>query len=122
MGVLIIEPSRDLSLVISAAFARQKIKTNIAHSAQQAIKLADKQTPKAVVLEVLMHQHNGLEFIYEFRSYYEWLNIPIVIYTNLSRDELHISENLAKDMGVKAHLYKPTTSLESLVSKVQGLI
>lgn len=122
MDVLIVEPSKDLALVIAEALARQEISSNIAHSSQAAIKIADTQTPKTVVLELLMHGHNGLEFIYEFKTYAEWLDIPIILYTNLSADELNINQNLARDMGIVANLYKPTNSLEDLVSSVESVL
>lgn len=117
--VLIVEPSKDLALVISHAFARKEITSKVAYTAQEAIGLADSQSPKLVVIELLIPKHNGLEFIHEFRSYSDWIDVPIIIYSQISSDEAGISPQIMEDMGILEHFYKPTVSLEKLVNRVE---
>jgi CheY-like chemotaxis protein len=117
--VLVIEPSKDLSLVVAQALARHERSSTIAHNSQAAIEQADKNTPRLVILELLMPRHNGLEFIHEFRSYPEWLNIPIIIYSQMPKEELNVSKEVLDDMGVAAHLYKPMASLNELIQNVE---
>ncbi|MBI5357306.1 response regulator [Candidatus Saccharibacteria bacterium] len=117
--VLIIEPSKELSLVISHAFARKEFSTKIAHTSQEAIKAADSSPPKIVVIELLIPRHNGLEFIHEFRSYSDWVDTPIIIYSQISADDAGMSEKIKKDMGILEHFYKPTTTLKKLVERVE---
>lgn len=118
--VLIIEPSYELAQVMAEAFSRRDLSSIIASSAQEAIAAADETTPRLVIIEPIMPRHNGLEFIYEFRSYPEWLDIPIIFYTQLSPDELG-AQAMLNDMGVKEHLYKPTTSLKKLVESAENI-
>lgn len=122
--ILLVEPSRDLANTIKEALERDGIQAKVAYTAQQAIKVADQGQGalEAVVIELLMPRHNGLEFIYEFRSYADWLNTPIIIYSQLSSEELGLRSALKKEMGVVAHLYKPTTSLDQLVSEIKKAI
>lgn len=122
VDVLIIEPSKDLSLVISQALTRKEISNSIANSAQAAISQADVATPRLIILEILMPKHNGLEFVYEFRSYEEWLNIPIIVYSQISKKELDAPSELIEEIGVKKHFYKPTTSLQQLVDCAEELL
>lgn len=122
VDVLIIEPSKDLALVISQALTRKEISNSIANSAQAAISQADIATPRLIILEILMSKHNGLEFVYEFRSYEEWLNIPIIIYSQISKKELDAPNELIEEIGVKKHFYKPTTSLQQLVDCAEELL
>lgn len=117
--VLVIEPSKDLSLVVAQALARHERSSAIAHTSQTAIEQADKSTPRLVILELLMPRHNGLEFIHEFRSYPEWLDIPIIIYSQMPKEEMDVSKEVLNDMGIVDHLYKPTASLSDLIQNVE---
>lgn len=122
VDVLIIEPSKDLALVVSQALNRKEISSVIANSAQSAIVQADKFNPKMIIIELLMPKHNGLEFIYEFRSYDEWLNVPIIIYSQIAAQELDAPKDLLHDMGVVEHYYKATTSLEALIGRAGEIL
>lgn len=119
-SILIIEPSRDLAAVLAKALKRKGFAPAIAHSAQEAIETADKTNPQLVIMELIIPMHNGLEFIHEFRSYAEWLDIPIIIYSQLAPSELGISEKMLGEMGITKHFYKPTTSLSELAEAVES--
>ena len=114
MRVLILEPDKQLAQIISKYLKGIGLKVDVANSAEQAISLADNHRPDLVCLELIMDGHNGLEFIYEFKSYQDWLDVPIVIYSEFSSEELAVNPKLLRLMDVKDHLYKPTSSLEEL--------
>lgn len=120
--ILIIEPLEDLAKVLARAFKRNGLSSKIATSAQEAIHQADKTPPKLVLLELLIPGHNGLEFIHEFRSYPEWLKIPIILYSHLAPEELGLSVDSMADLGIAQHFYKPTTSLDKLVGATELII
>lgn len=117
--ILLVEPSQDLSEVVALALKQAGFDVLIAHTAEEAIKKAESNNLEAVVIELLMPRHNGLEFLYEFRSYGDWSDVPVIIYSQLSHEELGMNEALRKDLGVSAHLYKPTTSLSELVAQLK---
>lgn len=114
MNVLIIEPSKDLAQIIAARFSDDGTAAYIAHTAQAGISAADKNKPDIVILELLISEHNGLEFIHEFKSYHDWFDVPIVIYSDLSAEELGSAVGWEEDMNITNHFYKPTTSLQEL--------
>lgn len=118
--VLIVEPSEDLAKVLGEAFARRGMSCSVAVSAQEAISTADKASPKLVILELIIPDHNGLEFIHEFRSYPDWLDTPIIVYSQISAEELGMDEEMRQDMGIIRHFYKPTTSLAELVEAAEA--
>ncbi len=120
MRVLIVEPSKDLAGVISDSFSQENIIADVAHTAQAGIAHADKNKPDIVVLELLMSDHNGLEFIHEFKSYQDWFDIPILIYSDLSSEELGKAVGWREDMNIIGHLYKPTASLKELKGYVKS--
>jgi len=121
--ILIVEPSKYLGGLIKEAFESAGLKSEVANSAQQAVHIADKlDSIEAVTIELLLPKHNGLEFLYEFRSYEDWNDTPIIIYSHLSDEELKIGHNLSDEMGIFARLYKPSTTLKTLVLITQASI
>jgi DNA-binding response OmpR family regulator len=89
---------------------------NLAYDAQAAINLADKTIPDLLVLELQLIEHNGIELLYEFRSYPEWQLIPVLIHTWVPLDT-HMSESL-QQLHVMGYHYKPQTSLRQLLRSI----
>jgi len=116
--VVLIEPDRLQAKVVATALERHGHTASHAASAQAAVQAADEQTPDVVILELQLPQHNGVEFLYEFRSYSEWLTIPVVLYTYLPPRELARAATLYKQLGVAKTLHKPETSLAMLCNAV----
>jgi CheY-like chemotaxis protein len=83
--------------------------------------MADARRPDAVVLELQLPHHNGIDFLYEFRSYPEWFDIPLLVFTFVPQAELSQAITLTQDLGVVRVLYKPETNLERLCSAVQAM-
>lgn len=122
MHVLLIEPDTILASTYARALERQGHTVSRAVSAQTAVHAADKRQPDAVVLELQLPRHNGVEFLYEFRSYSEWRDVPIIVHTFVPLTELVTAETLQGELGVKQLLYKPATSLARLCAAVQGAV
>ena len=121
MRVLLLEPD-----VLQAACYREALEragNTVVHvfSAQAAIQAADDNIPDVVVLELQLPQHNGVEFLYEFRSYKEWLKVPVIIYSFVAPQELAYSAILAAELAVMKMLYKPNTTLTQLCTVVQSV-
>jgi CheY-like chemotaxis protein len=90
-------------------------------SAQVAVQLSDELMPDAVVLELQMPRHNGVEFLYEFRSYGEWLHIPVLVHSFVPLSQLAEMTSIQKELGVQRVLYKPTTSLRQLCAALRQI-
>jgi DNA-binding response OmpR family regulator len=114
MRVLLIEPDTLQATIYAQALERAGHQVSHVVSAQTAVHAADEQMPDVVVLELQLPQHNGVEFLYEFRSYAEWQGIPVLLHTFVPGDELAHAATLHRELGVVAALYKPTTSLGQL--------
>ncbi len=121
--ILLIEP--DLVLAETYRKSLEFVGHNVvtAGSAQAAITAADKVKPDVVILEVQLINHSGIEFLYEFRSYPDWQNIPVIILSNIPMAEFAGSHQLmAKQLGVQTYFYKPTTSIKRLLSAVNQTV
>lgn len=119
MHVLLIEPNTVLAASYVAALEAAQHTVVHARTAQQAVMAADKKAPELVILELQMARHNGIEFLYEFKSYVEWQHIPVVVLTVLPPAELKKLTVLGRELGVSAVLGKSTSSLADLCAVVE---
>lgn len=122
MHVLLIEPDIVQAVAYRSALEAAGYSVSYARTAQGAVHVADERLPDVVVLEVQLPAHNGIEFLYEFRSYAEWVHVPVVVHSTMPPHMLTQSATLYKDLGVVRVLYKPQTSLEQLCRIVQGSV
>jgi DNA-binding response OmpR family regulator len=121
--ILIIEPDRLLARTYAEACKRAGYAVRACATAQGAVQLADDIRPDAVVLELQLVAHSGIEFLYEFRSYADWQTIPVVVHSNVPPTEFNDSVDvLKKHLHIASYYYKPTTNLETLLQAVTAAL
>lgn len=118
MRILWIEPDTVLADAYARAFA-DNFDIRFAHTAQQAVLLADDWLPDVVCLDLQVHGHNGVEFLYEFRSYIEWSKVPILLLTMVPPRSLMLTTNMMDRLGIIDCMYKPSTTLRVLGRRLQ---
>src|SRR5665213_2435889 len=118
--ILLVEPDRLLARTYAEALSGDGHEVVVAANAQAAVSSADTTRPDLVILELQLIEHSGIEFLYEFRSYQEWQDIPVLIHTMVPPTEFADSrEILAGELSVNIYLYKPRTSLRQLIGHVR---
>jgi len=91
-------------------------------NAQAGVAAADELHPDLIIVELLLAGHSGVEFLFEFRSYADWLNLPVIILSGISQLSSGVSSSTLLELGVSAYLYKPETSLEMLGRNVRKVL
>lgn len=119
--ILLIEPDAMVAKNVSQLAQRAGHKIDWTIDAQAAVDLADDHKPDAVILELMLAGRSGVEFLYEFRSYPEWRDVPVIIYSNLSEQELPVNGSCYRDLGIARYFYKPLASLSHLIDEVSWL-
>ncbi len=114
-----IEPDISLAKSISKYLSANYL-VNVAYDAQSAVRLADENTPDMIILELAMPKNNGLAFLQELRSYNDWSKIPVLIYSQIPREDVGLSDQDWQKHGVVAYLYKSTKSLASLSEQIRN--
>lgn len=120
MHILLIEPDTILAKVYTQALTQRGHTVDTASTAQTAIMTADARVPDLVVLEMQLAEHSGAAFLYEFRTYTDWLHVPVLVHSLLPPSKLAQFEACLQELGVATCLYKPQTSLQKLVSMVES--
>jgi DNA-binding response OmpR family regulator len=119
MNIILLEPDKLLGEIYTAALTAAGHSIRPVVSAQAAVHRADTDMPDLVISELQLPRHNGVEFLYEFRSYAEWLHIPVIVQTFVPPHELQRAAILSRELGVVRTLYKPETTLQQLVAVVR---
>jgi DNA-binding response OmpR family regulator len=119
--VLLLEPNTLLAATYQAAFVAIGYTATAVTGAQAGIHATDMKQPDAIVLELQLPRHNGIEFLYELRSYPEWQGIPIIINTSLVPAQTDaFGPVLRESLGVRTILYKHGATLADLVGAVRS--
>jgi two-component system KDP operon response regulator KdpE len=116
--ILLIEPDEILGATIGYYLKRRKHHVIHVQDSQGALIEADTRRPDLVILELAMPQHNGIAFLQEFRSYSDWLGIPIVIYSHIPLEDTGMDENAWLRHGVESYAYKSAVGLDGLGQRV----
>ncbi len=116
-NILLIEPDSILNKTYAQALIKQGHTVSSAKTIERAIQLLDQEKIELVITEIQIALHNGLEFIYEMRSYPEWQSIPIIINSFVPANKFADSNSL-NQLNIADVLYKPNVSLKQLCDKV----
>jgi DNA-binding response OmpR family regulator len=119
--VLLLEPDRLIANCIVKELTKSEITVSVANNADTAVALSDKKKPDVVVCELSIPGHSGSEFLYEFRTYSDWSNVPIIIFSSLKPSNTVTNSNDWKLLGITQFLYKPDTSLQQLSKAITSL-
>ena len=72
-------------------------------------------------MELQLGRHNGLEFLYEIRTYGDLSQIPVIILSSV--DPQFVQATVAYEfLNISDYLYKPTTKLTRVVSVVNDCV
>lgn len=120
--VLLIEPDRKLARTYCQALEKWGYDVDWAGYAQDAVFAADAHRPDIVLLELQLTAHSGYEFLYEFRSYAEWQNVPIVLLTYVSPHAARLTAKHMEQFKIVQCLYKPAITLVQLRRAVESAL
>ena len=121
--IILIEPDRMLAETFVAACKQAGHSVVPCASAQAAVMATDQQLPDVVIVELQLIEHSGIEFLYEFRSYPEWHNIPLIIQSNVPPSEFASNWQLFRDqLRISQYLYKPQTTLQQLLRTIDEVL
>jgi DNA-binding response OmpR family regulator len=116
--ILLLEPDRVIADCISKILIDDQTTVSIASNADNAVELADKKSPDVVISELSVSGHSGSEFLYEFRTYSDWKQVPIIVFSSLKPSKDITS---SKDWGllrIHEFLYKPDKTIHQLKQAV----
>jgi DNA-binding response OmpR family regulator len=87
-------------------------------TASAAIRALNTVIPDVVVMELALPEHNGLEFLYELRSYSDTRRTSVIVLSMIRESAIPYGYVTPADLGIVRHLYKPSTTPAMLLEIV----
>lgn len=117
--VLVVDDDRDLLRLVSLLLARINVDVTTAESAAIAAQLLMTGTlPDLMILDLMMPEISGIEFLRQIRSHHAYDSLPVLVLSALIDPE-QIREAL--DEGADRYLTKPYIA-HNLLTVVQEML
>lgn len=116
--ILILDDDKTFKETMKAAFDPAKFVVVPAGDGVEGLKKLEEVTPDVILLDIMMPNMNGLEFLRKVNEKYGQGKIPVLITSNLSTME-NISEGVS--LGIRGYIVKSNESLQSIVDTVNKL-
>jgi DNA-binding response OmpR family regulator len=120
MRILLVEDDKDLADMYKMQLAFGGHKVRVAADAQAALDVLDNHPVDIIVLDIMLPTHNGLSVLYELRSYSDWKKLPVVVLSNLAAEEIGVSRQALRSLGIKHYLNKTHTKAAQLLEAVES--
>lgn len=118
--LIIVEPDQNLCKSYKRAL-KQKFDIKFCFSAEETLEELAHKLPDLIVIEMLLPLHNGIDILYDLQSYSDSKDVPVVINSYLSKDDLSISEEQFNQLSIYSYLYKPQTTPKKLLVELEKL-
>lgn len=116
-SILIVEDEHVLASMYADRFRSDGWKVQTAPTKDEGLKLAVKMKPDIVLLDILLFDGHGVEFLREKNKDQSIAKIPVVVFSNL--DDPKTKED-ALALGALEYLLKTDYTPQELVKKVGG--
>lgn len=117
--ILLVEDEHAIRRALSIVFEREQFQVFEAKNGEEGLETALQEHPDIIVLDLVMPKMDGLTMVKKIRKDAWGKTVPMIIYSNLSRNE-KISE--ARELGVTEFLSKTDFGLRDVLERVQLLL
>lgn len=117
--VLIIEDDPLITKVYSTRLTSDGHQVFIAKDGKEGLELVRKEIPNVIVLDIMMPKVSGLEVLEELKKSPATAKIPVIVYTNLARED-EIKE--AKRLGATEFIAKVSLTPQQVVAKIESYL
>lgn len=118
--ILLVEDDPFLLSMYNTKFEMEGFKVVTASDGFQAMKMAEKENPDIILLDILLPKKDGFEVLKELKEDEKLKKIPVILLTNLSQKD-EIDKGLASgavDFLIKAH-FMPSEVVEKIKKIIQ---
>ncbi|MEX0668384.1 MAG: response regulator [Candidatus Saccharimonadales bacterium] len=118
MRILFVEDDVEIGTMYATQLVMEENDVVHARSAQEALDILDEYEFDLIVLDILLPGSNGIAVLQELRSYRDWRQIPVIVLSNVNPEDLEVSEQHLKDLGIREYLVKMDTTPQNLAAAV----
>ncbi len=113
--ILLVEDDSFLLGMYATKFEMEDFKVVMAEDGEKAIRVAQKEMPALILLDIILPKLNGFEVLKQLKANPATAKIPVILLTNLSqKDEIEQGLKMgAEDYLIKAH-FMPSEVVEKI--------
>lgn len=116
--ILLVDDEPNIIMSLEYTFKKNNYEVFIARDGEEALAILKKETPDAIVLDIMMPKVDGYATITEIKKTEDLQNCKI-IFLSAKNKESDIKKGM--ELGANAYLTKPF-SIKKLVETVQNLL
>ena len=117
--ILIIEDEPLLAEMYETRISREGFKVSVAQSVVQGIELAKREKPNLILLDILLPDGNGIDFLVMKQKEEGIASIPVVTFSNFDDPE---AKKRALELGAKEYLLKTDYTPQELVKRMRSYV
>lgn len=117
-SILVVDDDADSRDVVQSYFVKAGHKVRSAANGRAALKSLTAKVPDVVILDLIMPEMSGVEFLRVIRGYLRWQRVPVIVTTGYP-DGPDVRE--AQGMGVTGFFSKGDFQLADLGACVNAL-
>ena len=117
--ILIVDDDKNFANLVKAAIDPKKYTTVSAHDGVEGLKKMEESIPDLILLDILMPNMDGMEFLRQINKKYGEGKTPVVITSNTVALE---KISLGLELGIRAYIQKSNESLKSLSDTVARIL
>ncbi len=121
MRILFVEDDVEIGTMYASQLLLEDNDVVHVRNAQEAIDILDEEEFDLIVLDILLPGSNGIAVLQELRSYRDWRQIPVIVLSNITPEDLQVSDSRLEELGVRKYLVKMETTPQHLASAVAAL-
>ncbi len=114
-NILVIDDSRNLRQMVSSYLEQEGWKVSTASNGREGIRLAEQETPDLIILDLMMPEMGGYEFL---REYSPTHRTPIIVLTARIEESDKV---LGLELGADDYVTKPF-SMRELSARVRAVL
>lgn len=114
--IIFIEDESELQRAVTGILAKEDYQVFSALDGESGLKLAEKERPDLILLDLIMPKKDGFEVLRELKQNENTKNIPVIILTNLEGGT-EIEKVLS--LGATTYLIKTNYRLEEVIEKIK---
>ncbi len=113
--ILIVEDDQFLHKILVMKVKAEGLQVISAYDGESALKKV-KEIPDLILLDLILPQMSGFEFLGEIKMDSQLKNIPVIVLSNLGQDE---DIERAKSLGAQDYLIKANFSIDDVIKKAK---
>lgn len=117
--ILLVEDEALLAEMYREVFEKEGFHTISAGTGEEAIRIASKERPAFVLLDILLPGNSGIYFLEQRRKNPEIADIPVIAFSNFDDPKMKKS---ALSLGAKDYLIKTNYTPQEVVAKVKQYV